>query len=136
MTFLPDPVPPLMSIVNSPQCRSLTLELNYSLSSVFRTILELLFCLDLASWPSILLPRSSILTLCFSLKLSSLYYLFLNSTFMYCLCWQCQCVKVSCTWERERYVCVCVWERGMWEREIERVCERKCPTARVCVKLT
>ena len=128
MTFLRDPVPPLICCLLS----TLFNAAHSHESSVFCTSLELLFCLDQASWPSILLPRSSILTLYFSRKLSSLYYLFLNSTFMYCLCWQCQCVEVSCMWERERES-VCVdsaivlkcpacereRERGMCEREIE-----------------
>ena len=61
MTFLRDPVPPLL-------CCLLSTLLNAAHShesSVFCTSLELLFCLDLTSWPSILLPRSKHLDLLF-----------------------------------------------------------------------
>ena len=163
MTFLRDPVPPLI-------CCLLSTLLNAAHShesSVFCTSLELLFCLDLASWPSILLPRSSILTfysfasikhldlLFFCLDQASWpsisvsnWALFIISFLILHLCIVCvdsanvfKCP--ACERGRGRVfvltvpMCLSVLharERGMWEREIERVCGRKCPTARVCGK--
>ena len=157
MTFLRDPVPPLI-------CCLLSTLLNAAHShesSVFCTSLELLFCLDLASWPSILLPRSKHLDLLFfcldqaswpSISVSN-WALFIISFLILHLCivrvdsanvFKCPaCERERGMWEREREsVCVdsanvfkcpaCERERekGMWER----VCERKCPTARVCGK--
>ena len=154
MTFLRDPVPPLI-------CCLLSTLLNAAHShesSVFCTSLELLFCLDLASWPSILLPRSKHLDLLFfcldqaswpSISVSN-WALFIISFLILHLC----IVRVDSAnvfkcpaCEREREACergrgrvfvltvpMCLSVLHVREREIERVCERKCPTARVCGK--
>ena len=82
----------MVSTVNSPQRCSFTEELNYPWSSVF-PILD--FCFALI-WHLISISNSALLCISFLIL------------FMYCLCWQCQCVWVSCMWKREREsVCVC-----------------------------
>ena len=136
----------MLSIVNSPQCRSFTQVLSFlyeswtsllpwssilTLSS-FASIkhLDLLFfCLDQASWPSISVSN---------------WARFVISFLILHLC-------IVCVDSANVFKCpACERERGMWERESvcvdsanvfkcpacerERECERKCPTARVCGK--
>ena len=140
MTFLRDPVPPLI-------CCLLSTLLNATHShesSVFCTSLELLFCLDLASWPSILLPRSKHLDLLFfcldqaswpSISASN-WALFIISFLILHLC-------IVCVDSANVFKCpACVRERVFvltvpmclscpaCERERERKpCERECVSA-------
>ena len=119
MTFLRDPVPPLI-------CCLLSTLLNAAHShesSVFCTSLELLFCLDLASWPSILLPRSKHLDLLFfcldqaswpSISVSN-WALFIISFLILHLC----IVRVDSANVFKCPACERERERGMCEREIE-----------------